>query len=88
MRKRTKGEPVGLREAPVGALEEAVEEALRQSGALSPTKIYLWVITKYLHNAWMVGSVTVGDVRDDVLARGYDLNATSGELLVSAATVT
>lgn len=86
MRKRTEGEPVGLREAPVGALEEAVDEALGQPGVLSPTKIYLWVITTYLHNAWMVGSVTIGDVRDDVLARGYDLNAASGELLVSAAT--
>jgi 16S rRNA G966 N2-methylase RsmD len=86
MRKRAKDEAAGLREPPTNALEEAVEEALEQSGALSPTKVYLWVITKYLRNAWMVGSVTIGDVKDDVLVRGYDLNATSGELLVNAAT--
>lgn len=80
MRKRIGGEPAGLREPPSSALEEAIEAALEQPGVLSLTKVYLWIITKYLHSAWAVGSINIGDVREDMLARGYDLDPASGEL--------
>lgn len=80
MRKATESDTATLADAGESALLEAIDEALEQGGDLSPTKIYLFVITKYLHNVWNVADITIGGIRADLLARGYELNPTSGLL--------
>ncbi len=86
MRKTIHGESPGLVDAPGGALHKAIEEALQQPEPLSPTKIYLWIITRYLHNGWAVAGITIGSIRDHLLARGYDLDPASGELTATVTT--
>jgi len=84
MRKATAGDIRGLGDAPSGALHIAIEEALEQSGVLSPTKVYLWIITKYLRNEWKVSGITIGGIQDDLRARGYDLDPATGELTIGS----
>ncbi|HMJ02157.1 MAG TPA: hypothetical protein VK506_04395 [Conexibacter sp.] len=69
-----------LQEPPRGALERAILNALRQPGPLTPTHVYLWVVTEYLRNEWRVDEVAVKTIRDDVAARGYDLDPATGVL--------
>jgi 16S rRNA G966 N2-methylase RsmD len=85
MRKATESEGPTLVDAPDYALREAIEEALDQPGALSPTKIYLWIVTKYLHSQWKVSDLTLVGIRDDLLARGYDLDPATGVLVAGPA---
>ena len=85
MRKSTESDDATLVEAPDGALHEAIHEALARPGPLTPTRIYLWIVTKYLHNEWKVSGITIGGIQDDLLARGYDLDPATGVLAASAA---
>jgi DNA modification methylase len=86
MRKATEADAATLVDAPEGALHEAIDEALEQEGSLTPTKVYLWIVTKYLHNEWKVSGITIGGIQDDLLGRGYDLDAATGVLEAKAAT--
>jgi 16S rRNA G966 N2-methylase RsmD len=86
MRKATEADSAALVDAPAAALPEAIEEALKQPGNLSPTKVYLWVITRYLRNEWRVSDITIGGIRDELLARDCELNPATGELTIRTAT--
>lgn len=85
MRKMTNGGPGRLEDAPEGALRAAISEALAQAGELSPTRVYLSIITRYLHNEWKLTGITVGGVRDELIARGYVLDPATGVLTREAA---
>ena len=85
MRKATPEDTPALGDAPLGALHFAVEEALTQPGVLSPTRVYLWIVTEYLRNGWAVSGITIGGIRDDLLERGFDLNPATGELALRSA---
>jgi hypothetical protein len=82
MRKAALGDATELLDPPSGTLTLAIEEALRQPPPLSPTKVYLWIVTKYLHNEWRVSDITIGGIKKALASRGYELDAASGELKV------
>lgn len=67
-------------EPPLGALEEAIDEALHGAERPSPTRIYLDVVTRYLKRGWRVEGIGVADIRDAVLSRGHRLDPASGLL--------
>jgi len=71
MRKASAGELKPLADAPDHALDAAMRRALAQPGDLTPTRIYLWVITEYLRNDWKVDGVTVAGVR--AILAGYGM---------------
>lgn len=80
MRKGSREDERTLKDAPVDALSRAVDEALRD-GADTPTRVYLSTITKFLRNEWKVTGITIGGIRGDLIARGYELDAATGTLL-------
>lgn len=86
MRKASAEDAPALRDAPTGALHAAVEEALEQPGVLSPTKVYLCIVTAYLRNGWAMSGISLGGIRDDLLERGYVLDPATGQLAARSAT--
>jgi 16S rRNA G966 N2-methylase RsmD len=80
MRKGAADESRVLREAPPGSLDVALETALVQPGSSSPTKVYLWIITRYLHNEWMLDGITVKDIRLELARRGIGVERATGLL--------
>lgn len=85
MRKATPHDDRELVDAPDGALHEAIEEALDQPATLTPTKVYLWIVTAYLHNEWKVTDITIGGITRELQARGYALDPATGELTLGRA---
>ncbi len=80
MRKATGDQVAALQEPPASALERALRGALAQPGDLTPTKVYLWVITEYLRNAWKLDGVTVSGIRATLEDRGFDIDPATGAL--------
>jgi 16S rRNA G966 N2-methylase RsmD len=81
MRKQADDQVTDLADAPKGALHSALDEALAQPGQLTPTRVYLWVVTKYLRNGWRLSDINIGEVRSDVVSRGYSLDPATGFLI-------
>jgi 16S rRNA G966 N2-methylase RsmD len=82
MRQRTvRDGAVVLRDPHPGALEEAIDAALSQPGKLTPTRVYLGIITTFLQREWCLASVALEGIRDELVARGYGLDASTGVLM-------
>lgn len=80
MRKASAPVAVILDDPPEDAFEEALTRALLQPGELTPTRIYLWVVTKFLRNGWTVDGIAVRRIRDALVERGFALEPATGVL--------
>lgn len=76
-------EPV-LEHAPEGAISNCIDHALTSKSALTPTRIYLSIITEFLHNNWRASEVTMEGIRDELVVRDYTISPTTGVLTQNA----
>jgi hypothetical protein len=88
MRKRwADDQVVSLGDSPDDALASAIDEALVQSETLTPTRVYLWIVQTYLRREWKVAGVTITGIRDELIARGWELDSATGVLTPRAAAI-
>lgn len=86
MRKAGEGEQAEVQPAPDDALEVAVDDALAEDSAPTPSHVYLAVIRDYLRRHWDVTDLDRAGIGVALQARGYDVDPASGRLRKASAT--
>lgn len=69
-----------LAHAPAGAISGCIDHALTSTSVLTPTRIYLSIITEFLRNNWRASEVTMEGIRDELVARDFTISPATGIL--------
>ncbi len=70
-----------LDHAPVGTIARCIDEALGGQVGVTPSSIYLSVVTEHLHNGWRAAELSIDTIRNELEARGIEISPATSELV-------
>ena len=80
MRKSRAEDSVTVEQAPAGATDAAIDEALLAGEQPTPTRIYLGVVRAFLRRGWDVSGLDIAALAPRLTERGFVVDAATGHL--------